>query len=110
MFEFYSELENLGDRLGKDGDQIRRAFVKGFKSDYPSLWTKMRTDYKSYTTSRLLNAAKEFIELTRSESEKNPRRGRVLAAVAPGGPVELTTAAVAPSPPSIGRSSRLTCP
>ena len=46
----------------------RKAFVRGFKQDHADLWRKMRTDYRAHSLSRLVRAAKEYLELTGERS------------------------------------------
>ena len=65
---FYTEIENLAEQLGKSEEAVRKAFVRGFKQDHADLWRKMRTDYRAHSLSRLVRAAKEYLELTGERS------------------------------------------
>ena len=79
--EHLTTMEDLAGRLGKGTDELRRAFIKSFRADYPELWRKMRTDMKSYNLNRLVSASKEWMELTRGD-QKAPSSTRPTRAAA----------------------------
>ena len=64
VMEYYVEIEDMAERLGKDDEAIRRCFVKGLRDEYPELWEMLRFVLKSQPLNQIVNRAKEWMEAT----------------------------------------------
>ena len=103
---FYTELEVLADRLDKTEPEMRKAFIKGMKADYPEMWRKLRTDHSDATLTVLVREATKWLELTRADKEPPlTGRRRLTGQVSTGGSEQDVRVAdhwVAAAYPSVG--------
>ena len=64
VMEYYLEIEDMAERLGKDLKAIRRCFIKGLRSDCPELWETLCFACKDLSLNEIVARAKEWMEAT----------------------------------------------